>query len=97
MNWIKIKLLKWHKSKVLLEVQADMQFIREFKPHRLAYDETDARMQIANIRRSEISDDEKSQRLDPISKDLHDAQAVKAEYEKLVGMEADLTQYISML
>lgn len=96
-EYIRRKLLKWHKSIVLTEVRADMAFIRDYKGHRLSYDETDARMQLANITRSDLPDEEKAARKQPIEDDIYDAMAVKKEYEKLIKMEADLTQYIAML
>lgn len=91
------KLLKWHKSKVLVEVKTDLAFLRLYKEDKVNYDEKDARKQIASLRMSDLDENEKDRRIAMISDDLHSAQAVKAEYEKLLAMEGDLAKYITLL
>lgn len=90
-------MLKWHKRRVLVEVRQDMRFLREHEAHKLNFNETDAREQLANVRNSELPDEEKAGRIEAISAEIHEAQATRAEYEKLEKMQAELVPYIEML
>ena len=89
--------LKWHKRKVLLEVRKDMEFLQEMKGEKLHFDEEDARTQLAELRKSDLPDEEKEKREKEISKLIHSSQAVKAEYELKAQMEVDLMNYIDLI
>lgn len=97
-NAIRKALLKWHKQKVLTEVRADLLFIRTFKDQQLHFDETEARMQLANLRRDEKLDENvRARRIGEIEELINRSNAVRGEYEKSQRLEKDLVDYISIL
>ena len=71
--------LKWHKQKVLLEVRKDMEFLAMYKEDKLHFDEMTRAKQLVELRKSDVSDEEKDKRETEISKLIHSSQAVKAE------------------
>jgi len=89
--------LRWHKQKVLLEVRKDIEFLSIYKEDKLHFDEDDARSQLVELRKSDVSDEEKDKRETEISKLIHSSQAVKAEYELKRKMEEDLQSYIRLI
>jgi len=96
MNWILKKLLKLHKTKVLLETETDMRFIHLHRKDALDFDEKKARKEYREEKEKPEEKQDKG-KLAEISFKIAEHNAVRKELSTLTDLRADIERYIKLL
>jgi len=95
MNWLRKIFLRLHKRKALVEVRADINFIKIFRRSWLEYDEKEGR---SILRKQDAKGDKKDEALiNKTSLEIAQHLATKKELQDLQKMESDLIRYIDLI
>jgi len=95
MNWLRKIRLRLFKRKALVEVRADINFIKTFRRDWLEYDEKEGR---SILRKQDAKGDKKDEELVArTSKSIAQHLATKKELKELQIMENDLIRYIDLI
>jgi hypothetical protein len=101
MNEIKELFMRWrlkrHKERALYEVGQDLIYLMTFKKGALEYDEDKGRKRMAELKAMESRSDKEEAELDNVINMISESKAVKNEVEQSKRLQADLTNYISIL
>ena len=95
MDWLRKILLRGYKKKALVEVRADINFIKTFRKDWLEYDEKEGR---SILRKQDAKGDKKDEDLvNKTSKKIAQHLATVKELGELQIMESDLIRYIDLI
>ena len=95
MNWYRKLILRNFKKRVLVEIATDIKFIKKHRYAELHYDEQKARNLLVEEKKKEEKADE--QKINRISREIAETQAVKKEYEDLNRLLKDTKLYIGLI